>query len=571
MGVETVCEGGVGGSATVYIQLRNSFPGLGGTIYTEQDFVVAYRVPSGVALGPFSVERKQNQIYDPAVLDKKAIDALHMFLRHALIKKLDDYFFRKGLYKFAHIPRPLGSTANGGYLYEWVHGTEGFYSQYYDDEAGFEVPVKIDEWDTAARCFQTAGIYIFYDIADSDDGRYTKNIIVQEPSLSTYPEHITKLWKRIDFGYESLPVDLEKLTRFLEKNNAELNRYLKPERVKMMELIVDFLQRDLRIDKSSRFKLLTSLVNMFRLSTTEHMGVQGRSSVEELKTCRAKLLKPHEKQHLQEVSFTKKLQQSENSLLELEIRSGFRSIDGVIFTLQEIPVGRITYIQEADARIGFRIFLRHFIAKKLENAFMSEGKYSYAHIPRPLGSEGRSYYYDWAWGEPRCTHSLIRTSKQGDIHRGLSEWYEFVCFFEQAGIDFKSRLSLTASIHNPGKEVIKHIIVRQPYSEKEDIYISRLWKRVNFHENGTPIDFKKLEHYLVEKENYLRKYLAPGRYETMLVAARYLRGEKLLPSEYQELKQGVHNYRLSALRHLNHYGFGPPPRGFSDLQVSAGS
>jgi hypothetical protein len=144
MGVETICEDGAGGSATVYIQLRNSFPGLGGTITTEQDFVVAYRLPSGTGLEPLR-EHDQSQHFDPSGLDMQAAESLHTFLRHALVKKLDDYFFRTGRYKFAHIPRPLGSTGAGGYVYEWVHGSEGFYTEYYDEEAGFSVPVRIDE------------------------------------------------------------------------------------------------------------------------------------------------------------------------------------------------------------------------------------------------------------------------------------------------------------------------------------------------------------------------------------------------------------------------------------------
>jgi hypothetical protein len=454
-------------------------------------------------------------------------------------------------------------------VYEWVHGSEGFYTEYYDEEAGFPVPVRIDEWGTVSECFHDAGIHIFFDIADADDGRFTKNIIVQEPCLPAYPERITKLWKRIDFGCESLPVDLGKLERFLEQNRNDLNRYLKPERVQMMRLIGQALQGDIPLGGPG-FKRLTELVKMFRLSTAEHMGVQGISSVEELKKCRITVLAAPEEKQLKEVSFAKKLDQSENSVLELEIRSGFRSIDGVIFTLQEIPVARIRYIREADPDIGFNVFLRHFIVKKLENAFMSEGRYRYAHIPRPLGSEGRSYYYDWAWGEQRCGVQLLGTGKQEGALRGLSEWHEFVGFFAQAGVDVQSGARPVSSQHDPGKNVVKNILVRQPYSEREDTYISRLWKRVNFHQNGTPVDFEKLESYLLREGSYLKRYLAPGRYETMLLAAGYLNGRSLPPPEYRALKRGVHEYRVSALRHLNHYGFGPFPDGFSDLQVSAG-
>ena len=65
-----------------------------------------------------------------------------------LIKKFEDYFFRKPIYKYAHIPRPLGSVSRQGAhpfeacLYEWAFGGEGFpwvVSEY----GGEPVPVRI--------------------------------------------------------------------------------------------------------------------------------------------------------------------------------------------------------------------------------------------------------------------------------------------------------------------------------------------------------------------------------------------------------------------------------------------
>lgn len=47
-----------------------------------------------------------------------------MFIRHLIAKKLDDHFYRSGIYVFAHVPRPLGSISLGeqdlrkAYLYE---------------------------------------------------------------------------------------------------------------------------------------------------------------------------------------------------------------------------------------------------------------------------------------------------------------------------------------------------------------------------------------------------------------------------------------------------------------------
>ncbi len=565
MGIETICQGGIGGSAKVYIQLRNNFPGPGGMVTTEQDFVVAYRVP--LSYGLEDLPKVENMKRDLSLKTSEAKRAFEVFLRHVIIKKFDDYFFRKGYYKFAHIPRPLGSTDFGGYMYEWVHGNEGFYSEYYDENLNMNIPVEIDEWNVVSKHFYEAGISIFHDITDALDGRYTKNIIVQEPYLETYPTHITKLWKRIDFGPESLPIDFNKLSGYISKHWNDLNTFLRPKRVKMLNLIIEYFKRGRRTGDWKKYHQMKRLIRDFRIATAEHMGVQGISSMKEMKRCKVKKINSRKSALPPEKSFTKLISRSENSKFELEIRSGFKSIDGIIYTLQEIPVGKVTPINENDRDIGFKLFLRHFIAKKLENAFISEGRYTYAHISRPLGSDGKSYYYDWAWGDKRCLKKLLELNRPSNKREGLDQWYEFVNYFLEAGIDFKSRLEFISPSYEPEKLYAKNIIVRQPYSEIEGRYISRLWKRVNFHERSTHFDYSRLYNYLTKNKRYLKKYLTRGRYETMLLATEFLSGAKFTPKEWEELKEGVHSYRVSALRHLNHYGFGPPPEGFVDLQI----
>jgi len=563
MEIETICEGGIGGSAKVYIQLRNNFPGLGGMVSTEQDFVVAYRVPLSIKLE--DIPKVEYIIKDLKLKTSESKRAFEVYLRHVIAKKLDDYFFRKGYYKFAHIPRPLGSTDFGGYMYEWVHGNEGFYTEYYDDELNMYVPVEIDEWNTVSRHFYNAGVSIFHDISDTVDGRYTKNIIVQEPYLENYPRRITKLWKRIDFGPESFPIDFNQLLTFISKNLDDMSVYLKPERVRMLQLIIEFFKRGRKIENWSRLKELKKLILSFRIATAEHMGVQGISSMRELRKCRVKKIEKKDKLP-PEKSFSKLISKSSNSIFELEVRSGFRSIDGIIYTLQEIPVGKVTPIDTDDNNIGFKLFLRHFIAKKLENAYISEGRYSYAHISRPLGSDVKSYYYDWAWGDKRCLKKLLELNRQSNKQEGLDQWYEFVHYFNEAGIDFVSRLAFIPSPYNPKDQYAKNIIVRQPYNERENVYISRLWKRVSFSENSTVFNYEKLDEYLKSNKRYLKKYLTKGRYETMILALKYLKGDRMTRKEMQKLKDGVHAYRISALRHLNHYGFGPPPEGFVDIR-----
>ncbi|MFB0509914.1 MAG: hypothetical protein ACETVX_05410, partial [bacterium] len=127
--VEFIYEGGSGGEAYVRIELRTEFPGLGGTILTNEGVATAMRE-----------ELKPNYK-----------SGHKMFLRHMIIKKLDDYFYRKGFYKYSHVPRPFGSISRDdkepseAYLYEWAFGSEGFPWQYPNSE-GYSNEIILNDW-----------------------------------------------------------------------------------------------------------------------------------------------------------------------------------------------------------------------------------------------------------------------------------------------------------------------------------------------------------------------------------------------------------------------------------------
>jgi hypothetical protein len=121
------------------------------------------------------------------------------------------------------------------------------------------------------------------------------------------------------------------------------------------------------------------------------------------------------------------------------------------------------------------------------------------------------------------------------------------------------------------KRYCEQIIMQQPVLQKDrDFkYISRLWKRVEFDETSTPIDLELLEKYITEKKDFLAANLSPNRHETMLLLIKYLLGD-FKNSGYDRLKELIHDYRISTLRHLNYSGFGLPPEGFTDLTVDKG-
>lgn len=567
MGIETICCGGYGGSAEVHIQIRNIFPGLGGVIKTEQSFVAACRLPRGTDLK--KMENPDSDITLESLENKSTLSALNVFFRHSLIKKLDDYFFRSGRYRFSHVPRPLGSDVDGIYYYEWVFGDEGFYPEFYDEEYGRWFPVKVDEWDIASGCFNQAGVGIFDDTVEND-GNYIKNIVMLEPRVSDSEESFTKLWKRIDFGSESLHIDFSKFEQFLKDNKSSLDKYLMPERVEMMELMLEFLMKSCTPCEFREMEKLGRLVMDYRESTTSHMSRHHFCHIKELEKCKTRTITYKVGRKIKDLAYSKRIKSNPDSALDLEIRSGFKSIDGIIYTLQEFPVAKHSIRHGNTFYSGFDHFARHFLVKKLEDAFISAGHYSYPHLPRPLGSEGSSYYTEWVYGYPRCPRSLVyldRPSLKGK--EGLDNWYEFYNLFMEAGVDMRSSMRYIPAENSPGILYAGQIIVRQPISDDNPPYISRLWKRVEFDENTTPIDLEVLEKYLVKKADWLKENLTGGRYETMLVMLKYLEGE-MTSDEFEWLKNMIHDYRTSTLRHLNYSGFGLPPEGFTDLTVDNG-
>lgn len=566
MGIETICCGGYGGSAEVHIQIRNIFPGLGGIIKTEKDFVAACRIPRGTDLK--KINNPNSDITLESLNNKQTLFALNVFFRHTLIKKLDDFFFRSGRYRFSHVPRPLGSDIDGIYYYEWVFGDEGYYPQFYDDDYEKWFPIKVDEWDKASGCFDQAGVGFFDDTVDTD-GYYIKNIVMLEPRVTDSEETLTKLWKRIDFGSESLHIDFYKFEKYIADFKSDLQKYLKDERFEMMELILKFLMTSSNPSDFDKIDRLSQLVFDYRKSTTSHMSKLHHCHIPELETCKTRTINYRVGRNIKDLAFSKRIKSNAEYSLDLEIRSGFRSIDGIIYTLQEFPVAKMNWRHGNTFYSGFDHFARHYIVKKLEDAFISAGEYSYPHIPRPLGSEGNSYYTEWVYGFSKCPKTLIFRDEESNKTEGLYNWYEFYTLFYEAGIDMRSRMRYHQSKTHDDVYHSRQIIVRQPLSDDNPKYISRLWQRVEFDEFTTPIDFTILEKYLEDKKDFLEANLTEGRYETMIIMLKYLKGD-MTGEEFKWLKLNLHDYRISTLRHLNYSGFGLPPEGFIDLSVDTG-
>jgi len=250
-GVEFIHEGGTGSEARVDVELRTRFPGIGRTIDTYQGTAVARRNEFNTA---------------PNV-------GHEMFLRHTLIKKLEDYFFKKGHYRYAHVTRPLGSTEIA-YICEWAFGRDGF-PWAYPDETGQSISVRLDDWNSFNAMFLESGIDLQTDCTNPENGAISQNIVHQLHSGASASQPIlNRLWKRIDFGPRSIRLDYERLLNYLRKNEQDIKETLKVGRYDMMMTACKYLLNQGKIELREREKL-EMLVLDYRLSTLSYLNARG--------------------------------------------------------------------------------------------------------------------------------------------------------------------------------------------------------------------------------------------------------------------------------------------------------
>ncbi len=253
-----VCEGGSGDEANILVQLRTKFPGIGGVIFTYQALPVAYRTDFD---------------YSPQCGHR-------LFYKHAVIKKLEDYFFMKGFYRYPHITRPLGSTEDS-YIYEWAFGTDGFPWEYIETD-GSRIYLDLEEWDCFVGVFGEAGIDLAIDCSDPNDGRISKNLIhqlcyAQNNNLRT----LNRIWKRVDFGDRSIRINYDKLSKYIKDNKQELGANLSAGRLEFLQLACQFLNPNNAIKERDLGKLEQMTLD-YRTSTLAHLNTRGVESSPEI-------------------------------------------------------------------------------------------------------------------------------------------------------------------------------------------------------------------------------------------------------------------------------------------------
>ncbi len=137
----------------------------------------------------------------------------YMFFKNLFMYLLDRSAVQHGTYSESHIPLPLGMfmlPGIKGHSYQYVEGTEGWPTVYYD-EGYHKTQTQFREWDDFAGLFNKFGFSVGHDIADASGGDVGKNIIYR-PEEGLEEGDLGKHWKRIDLGSTSLPLDKHKLT-----------------------------------------------------------------------------------------------------------------------------------------------------------------------------------------------------------------------------------------------------------------------------------------------------------------------------------------------------------------------
>ncbi|MDP3954247.1 MAG: hypothetical protein Q8Q06_02420 [bacterium] len=260
---EDIKNGGSGGDAEVIVQVRNFFPGIGGCIKTKQTTYVALRK-----------EQKSGRVTG---------SGHKTFLRHLLIKKLDDFFCRNRVYLGPHVTRPFGSASISdtgrnaekieASIYEWVWGQDSFPWRIQDSK-GNSFPVVLKEWDLFKSVFSGIGIILDDDIVNVDNGNISQNIVHQLCSFNDINSgELNLCWHRIDFGADSLFIDYDKLGGFFKKESDKLKNLLGIHRYELIWLAYRTLSPDIIVSEREAGRL-EMLVREFRKSSLRHLDAE---------------------------------------------------------------------------------------------------------------------------------------------------------------------------------------------------------------------------------------------------------------------------------------------------------
>ncbi|MEI6831245.1 MAG: 6-phosphofructokinase, partial [Candidatus Omnitrophota bacterium] len=158
-------------------------------------------------------------------VSKDLTPGLDMFLRHVILRIMDDYFLKEKIYTVNHIPLPLGYFGNQ-YYYVFVEGSEGWPTVLIDlDSPDYrKASVMMEEYHVFKGQLYSWGFDI-WDIVETD-GDAGQNIIHRGWDISQLYEtfQLSKDWVLIDL--DGLAFNKEKFFQAVKEIKGELKRDL---------------------------------------------------------------------------------------------------------------------------------------------------------------------------------------------------------------------------------------------------------------------------------------------------------------------------------------------------------
>ncbi|MBU1929583.1 MAG: hypothetical protein KKD79_06990 [Candidatus Omnitrophica bacterium] len=205
-------------------------------------------------VGSILIDGKNVLLSQPLCVCKKILSNPGFALcRNIVAVLLDEYFRKKNEYTIAHIPIP-GGWFKEGYFYFFVRGTDGFSWEVMTLEG--RENIQMQEWNICKGLFWKFGIDIGYDIVNAEDA-LSKNIIIEGYDIEQLylTCSLSKYWTRIDFGYESLPIRLNRLQEAIREDKASLRKVL-GWRFKLLECAAYGIEREFTPQQKTLFEKL---------------------------------------------------------------------------------------------------------------------------------------------------------------------------------------------------------------------------------------------------------------------------------------------------------------------------
>ncbi|MFA4830816.1 MAG: hypothetical protein WC618_01390 [Patescibacteria group bacterium] len=190
----------------------------------------------------------------------------------------------------------------------------------------------------------------------------------------------------------------------------------------------------------------------------------------------------------------------------------------------------------------------------MDDYFLRDGRYAYAHIPRALGScshkseggeHGEICLYEWVPGSD-CFSWRCTADDGTEEPVLLSDWSAFTACFAEAGI----RMSADITDSDDGRVAknIVHLFPPGPGQTAPDL--SCAWKRIDFGTGSLPVDYDRLLSFFEAKKEELRTVLSERRRRMMVFAVQYLKDSSAMDARDKgALEELLLDYRSSSLAH----------------------